>query len=825
MSARPDRAKYTYYLPRFARRDTAAGVSATRVFRVVLTQFCYSVIVTASLLSKADEPIEPKFTNELIHSTSPYLLQHAHNPVNWMPWGPEAFAKAKRENKPIFVSIGYSTCFWCHVMERESFESEDVAKILNERYIAIKVDREQRPDIDEQLMIATQLLTGRGGWPNSVWLTTDGRPWMAGTYFPKVQFMDALTKLGDVWTQQAEAVDQQANVFAEAIREASQTPSGTTLSNNSLSGTQPLARALVESRQIYDAENGGFGAKPKFPPHGMLRLLAFAARAQDPQALEMMTRTLDAMWAGGIHDHVGGGFHRYSTDEKWLLPHFEKMLYDNAQLMRAYSEAYEITRDELYRVAVADIARWLAREMTHEQGGFYSAIDSESDGEEGRYYTWSQAELAAQLPAEEARIFEQTFHFEPNGNFTEEASGKRPGTNIPFLNLDAQSLRQHAVDPKLTGMLATLQEGRAAREYPHLDDKVLTSWNGLMISSLAHAGRTMNEPDYTLAATQAAEFALRELVKDGLLRRTWRNGTAELPGYLEDYAFFIDGLLELHLTTGDERWLSDAERLTEQMLQQFEDPDNGAFFFTGSQHETLIVRSKNLNGGGNLPVANGVAASVLLELFKRTQNAKYEQSFERTLSGLSGILSKSPRQVEHLALAAAEYAQFTASLGDEEASQADAKFSSEAVQAELFVSHAQVAPGQDITASLVLNVSEGYHLYGQSMENTEFVNATSATLRVDDSLVLDTPQIPEGTPSRDEVLQQDVIKLTGQCVFVLPAKVAADAKVGERIRLVVELEFQACDKTRCLRPQSTTLQFEVEVAEKSGPKRHSNSTP
>jgi uncharacterized protein len=780
------------------------------------------VMVTMGLQGKADEPKEYKFTNDLIHSTSPYLLQHAHNPVNWMPWGPEAFAKAKRENKPIFVSIGYSTCFWCHVMERESFEKEDVAKILNDRYVAIKVDREQRPDIDEQLMLATQLLTGRGGWPNSVWLTTDGRPWMAGTYFPQAQFMEVLTKLGDVWTQQPEAVDKQADAFADAIRKASQTHSETIIET----GLRPLEQAIAESRQIFDAQHGGFGAKPKFPPHGMLRLLAFRAReSDDKQALEMLTQTLDAIWAGGIHDHVGGGFHRYSTDEKWLLPHFEKMLYDNAQLMRSYTEAYEITHDELYRLAVADIARWLAREMTHADGGFYSAIDSESDGEEGRYYTWSQAEVAAQLPAADAQAFDQIFHIEPAGNFSEEATGKRPGTNIPYLSFKADEIRNHAVDATLTRSLATLQAARSAREYPHLDDKVLTSWNGLMITSLAYAGRIFDEPEYTRAATRAAEFSLRELVSDGMLLRTWRDGKAELPGYLEDYAFLIEGLLELHQTTGDAQWLTQAELHAVQMLEQFEDREHGGFYFTGPKHETLIVRSKNINGGGNLPVANGVAAEVLLELFKRTKNAKYELSLKRTLSELAGVMLKSPRQVEQLVLADAEYRLSNTSSTATPPAQPDASYTSEAVQADMFVSYAQVAAGQELTVAVVLDIAQGYHLYGQSPDNSEFINATTAELRAVDGLVIGAPKFPVGIRARDDVLQEEITKLTGRCVFLLPAAIAADAKVGESITLEVELNFQACDNTRCLRPTQAVLQFEVKVAEQPGQRRNSSVIP
>jgi len=789
------------------------------------------MLLTSPLLAAAaygDDPPSPakpeqhRFTNELIHSTSPYLLQHAHNPVNWMPWGPEAFAKAKRENKPIFVSIGYSTCYWCHVMERESFESEEVAAVLNEKYVAIKVDREQRPDIDEQLMIATQLLTGRGGWPNSVWLTVDGRPWMAGTYFPKPAFLDALGKLAEVWEQQPREVDQQANSFAEAIRKVTQSESAPA---TVLSAVSPLERAVAESQQLYDAKFGGIGSKPKFPPHGLLRLWAFDARENNNQvARDMLVQTLDAIYSGGIHDHVGGGYHRYATDERWFLPHFEKMLYDNAQLMRAFTEAYDLTQDPLYRQAVADIADWLHREMTHPQGGFYSAIDSESDGEEGRYYTWSMEELNKYLPADEAQLFAERYRFEVAGNFVEEATGKRVGTNIPSLQLESEPLRLLAADPHLAAMRRTLQQARSQREYPHLDDKILASWNGLMIASLANAGRSLSEPKYTEAAARGAEFVLRELIVHGKLKRTWRDGVAELPGFLEDYAFLAEGFLELHKTTGEPRWLNETQRLVDTMRSQFEDKVDGGFFFTGPEHEELIVRSKSLTGGGNMPVANGVAASVLLDLFQLTGDPSAQQSLEATLVGLSGILHQSPREVEHLVLADARFRQLNPQPAVAADSQPDATFRGEALQAELFVSHNQVCEGQAITAAVVLNVDRGYYLYADDGQESELVRATTVKLRPAEGLKAGEPQSPTGERKLDPLLGVEISKLEGRVVFLLPATVTL-APNQTQVKIQIDIEYQACDATRCLRPVTTTLETELTVAPQAGERRHTQLFP
>ncbi|MCA9132327.1 MAG: DUF255 domain-containing protein [Planctomycetales bacterium] len=786
----------------------------------------------------------PPHTNALIHSHSPYLLQHAHNPVHWLPWGPEAFAKAKAENKPIFVSIGYSTCYWCHVMERESFEDEQVAAVLNAHYVAIKVDREQRPDIDEQLMLATQLMTGRGGWPNSLWLTSDGRPWMAGTYFPREQFIAALEKLASVWQNEAEAVEKQAQTLAQAVRNTAQLSPPTTAGPPD---RQPLQRAIAELSQLYDAQHGGFGGKPKFPPHGGLRLLAYAARNGSPlsdeassgaaSSQQMLTRTLNAMWRGGVHDHIGGGFHRYSTDERWFLPHFEKMLYDNAQLLRAYAEGFQLTADPLYRTAALDIYSWVGREMTDSGGAFFSALDSESEGQEGRFNTWSMAELKQVLTAEQAELFGRLYNFTEQGNFTEEASGHRPGTNIPYLTDVPQAVGASPSAPfdattaaQLQTIRAKLLDVRQQRTHPHLDDKVLTSWNGLMISSLAYAGRTLPEPAMTEAASRAADFILAELQSSEGLLHSWRRGQASIPGYLDDYAFLADGVLELYLSTGEKRWLDTAKSLGDRMRERFEDDKDGGFYFTSEAHEALLVRSKNILGGGNLPVGNGVAIGVLVELYRQTGEEKYLQSAARGLNAFSAVMLKSPRQVEHLVLAGAQYLDVVdqdaretrgRELAGPDAPAAspkssvttkpsgDARHQDQALTASLYLSHAQRAPGQQLQIAVGIDIEPNYHLYGSSSGNE--VLATSIKLVPQAGLNPGQLQSPRGKTGYDPLLEADVTTLSGTIWFYLPVDIT-DGDEGPR-QLQVQLVYQACDRTRCLQPQEIVLTAPLQISQ------------
>jgi uncharacterized protein YyaL (SSP411 family) len=754
--------------------------------------------------SSGEAAAQHKFTNDLIHETSPYLLQHAHNPVNWHPWGEAAFKLAKEQNKPVFLSVGYSTCYWCHVMERESFEDEEVAKILNEHFICIKVDREERPDVDEQYMLATQIFTGRGGWPNSLWLMPDGRPWMAGTYFPREGFMQGLEKLAALWKEQPEAIEKQAESFAEAIKKS--------VDRLQTTGEGELSRKLVDQsldliKSNFDEEHGGFGTRPKFPPHGDLRLLLREAeRSGDKALLGMATQTLDAIWNGGIHDHLGGGFHRYATDAIWFLPHFEKMLYDNAQLMRSYTDAAAITGEPRYRAAVADIFRWVEREMTHPDGGFYSALDAGDKGEEGVFYVWKHDEIVKVLGEEDAKLFAATYGIQEEGNWVEEATQERPGTNIPFLS---QMISQED-DEKLAPLRAKLLQVRNKRAFPRRDDKILASWNGLMISALAHAGLELDEPRYTQSAAKAAEFLQSNLIKNQGLQRSWREGKAKLPGYLDDYAYVIDGLLELHAATKEQRWLDLARQLSDTMLAEFADPSGGGFFFTSGKHAELLARSKSLAGGGNLPSANGIAAMALLRLGKLTGDQKYTSSAEGTLNSLADLMARSPGASETLILA-------TAALLDEMpppvASNADVRNEEAPVTAELYASRLSLQPGESLEIALKLTIAEGWHLYGPN-PGVKFVLPTTLALAENASAAHGEIKYPPGEKKDDPVLKESVAIYTGEVWLRVPVSIAKDATLGPTT-LQFKLRTQACDETKCLQPRTTTLSLPIEIVETS----------
>jgi uncharacterized protein YyaL (SSP411 family) len=619
--------------------------------------------------------------NRLINETSPYLLQHAHNPVDWRPWGEEAFEAAQATGRPIFLSIGYSTCYWCHVMERDCFEDADVAKALNENFVPIKVDREERPDLDEHYMLAAELLTGRGGWPNSVWLTPEGRPWFGATYVPREQFLKLLAGLAQVWRTRRADVQEQATQLDKAIggillgRQGE--PGG-----GGAPGQELVDHAIDILRESFDAEQGGFGGAPKFPPHGALLILLHEfAHSRNGEMLAMATRTLDVMARGGIRDHLGGGFHRYSTDERWLVPHFEKMLYDNAQLILAYARAHELTGKKQYREVVAQIVQWLGREMTDGCGGFFSAMDAGDVGQEGSFYIWRHDEIMEALGLTHGKLFAQAYGVTKEGNFVDPHSAAQttqiacaPGDAACAAGEDGDAVgnilhaagavediaRQEgksvaAIEAKLARARQKLLEVRNGRSHPHTDDKVLAAWNGLTIQALAYAGRTMGERKYVEMAAAAADFILDGMLIDGRLMRSYRAGQTRVEGFLEDYAFLAWGLVELHRADGGKRWLAEAARLADDMLDRFEDTTAGGFYFTSAATPQMPVRSKSLLGGGNLPSANGVAAIMLLELGQLTKQAKYSDAAGRTLRALAPVARQSPSASQTIVLATQEW--------------------------------------------------------------------------------------------------------------------------------------------------------------------------
>ncbi len=525
---------------------------------------------------------EHRFTNRLAKESSPYLKQHGHNPVDWYPWGDEAFEKARKEDKPIFLSIGYSTCHWCHVMERESFEDEAVAKYLKAHFISIKVDREERPDVDNVYMAAVTAMTGSGGWPLTVFLTPDRKPFYGGTYFPpedgfgRSSFTAVLHSIVDAWESRRDDILAGAEKLAGHVRSRSEGAKQSELT------AKTLEKGYSSFNSRYDATHGGFETAPKVPrTHSLTFLLRYHDRTGQERALRMVEKTLTEMHQGGIYDHLGGGFHRYSTDPVWLVPHFEKMLYDQALIGRAYLEAYEVTKDELYASVARDIFRYVLRDMTDAHGGFYSAEDADAEGVEGKFQVWSMDEIRDVLGKEDGAFFAQVYGASEVGNYREEATGEETRRNILHLpkSLSEVAAAGGTTEAALEARLAPLREKlflvREKRVHPLKDDKVLTDWNGLMISTLAHAGRVLGEREYTAAAIRAADFLLTEMVEDGRLLHRYHRGNASIPAFLDDHAFLILGLNDLYEATLDARWLAESVRLADRMIELFADEENG----------------------------------------------------------------------------------------------------------------------------------------------------------------------------------------------------------------------------------------------------------
>jgi len=592
----------------------------------------------------------PKYINRLVFSASPYLQQHAFNPVDWYPWGDEAFAAAQREHKPIFLSIGYSTCHWCHVMERECFENEAIARLLNEHFIAIKVDREERPDIDGVYVAAVQRMTGSAGWPLTVILTPDRKPFYGGTYFPPDDrpghpgLPKLLTTLADAWTTKHDDVLQATAALSQSLQTSAAPATTANLT------ADVLQKASDQLRQSFDATNGGFGGAPKFPQAHMLQfLLRYGQRSEDMPARAMAEETLDHMARGGIHDRLGGGFHRYSTDAQWLVPHFEKMLYDQAIDARAYLEALQSIGSLPDADVVRDIFTYVLRDMTAAAGGFYTAEDADSEGEEGRFYTWTRAEVITAVGAEHGALSADLFGVSEPGVLP----GGRSPLSIP--TPPKVFMAQHGFGrPEFARMVAAagdkLLAVRNRRPRPVRDEKIITAWNGLMISSLAYGSTVLAEPRYATAAARAVDFVLRQMQRDGRLLRSYRSGPSGTPGYLDDYAFFILGLTDLYEATFDVRWLREADRLSREMMRLFADPASGGLRYTASDHESLIAEPGDGEDAA-LPSAQSVAALVLLRLGRLTMNDNFESRGRAILAAHSGDLTRAPTAYTEMLMA------------------------------------------------------------------------------------------------------------------------------------------------------------------------------
>ena len=588
--------------------------------------------------------------NRLKDESSPYLLQHADNPVDWYPWGEDAFRLAREEDKPVLLSVGYSACHWCHVMAHESFEDEATAEMMNALFVNVKVDREERPDVDDIYMGAVQAIAGQGGWPMTVFLLPDGRPFYGGTYYPRERrhgmpsFSQLMAAIHDAYRNKRDDLEQQANNLHQSLKRdvlaiGRDDDSGLTVALLDEAADKLLANI--------DRENGGFGTQPKFPnPISLEFLLRHFDRTHDEEALRLVTLTLRLMAAGGIYDHVGGGFARYSVDAHWLVPHFEKMLYDNAQLSRLYLHAWQITGEDFYRNIVEDINDYILREMTAANGGFYSATDADSEGEEGKFFVWTIEEVREALePINDGlprglEIAIETFGMTTGGNFE--------GTNILYLPQASEEVGETLglSDDELAEAVAQIRDRlyavRSQRVPPALDDKILTSWNGLMLASLAEAARVLKRDDYLAASIRSGEFLLRELFdEEGRLYRTHKSGRSKLNAYLEDYAYLIDAFLELYQSTFDERWFRQARQLADTVLARFPS-DDGGFFDTSDDHEALIVRPRNLQDNVT-PSGNAMMAKQLLRLAAYTGEARYDEAGRNVLRKLSDAMGQYPQ--------------------------------------------------------------------------------------------------------------------------------------------------------------------------------------
>jgi uncharacterized protein len=586
--------------------------------------------------------------NHLINEKSPYLLQHAHNPVNWFPWGNEALKKAKSEKKPIFLSIGYSTCHWCHVMEKESFEDIEVAGLMNRDFISIKVDREERPDIDGIYMSVCQMLTGSGGWPLTIILTPDQKPFFAGTYFPKNDrfgrsgLLSLIPKIIDLWNNKRQEVINSSEEITSSLKLSARSNSG-----NFLTG-EIFQKAFEEYKSRYDNEFGGFGNSPKFPsPHNLIFLLRYWKRFNDNSALEMVENTLTKMRQGGIYDQLGFGFHRYSTDRQWLVPHFEKMLYDQALLVPVYLEAYQATGKNLFLDTAGEILSYVMREMTSPEGGFYSAEDADSEGEEGKFYLWTKDEIINLIPDKKDFAL-SLFNIKDEGNWIDSVNPDNKGTNILHLNNTFNDLAAQLNSPpgdimkSINLIREHLFENREKRIHPFKDDKILTDWNSLMITAFSKAAQITGNEIYISYAKTAADFISGYLTdKSGKLLHRFRDGESSISASLDDYAFFIQALLDLYETIFSLDYLGDAKYLLDQAIHNFWDEENGGFFFSPKDNHDLISNQKEIYDGA-IPSGNSVMILNLLRMSKITADTEYEKKAEIINRAFSDIISKSP---------------------------------------------------------------------------------------------------------------------------------------------------------------------------------------
>ncbi len=727
----------------------------------------------------------PIYTNRLILEDSPYLIQHAHNPVDWHPWGPEVFALAKRENKPIFLSIGYSTCHWCHVMERESFENQAIARILNQHYISIKVDREQRPDVDEAYMLAVMLTAGHGGWPMSSFLTPEGKPFYGGTYFKPDTLSSMLAQIAALWEQDRASLEQQADRVAEAVARASE--------RREQSGEidqQVIQTAVNQALESHDELQGGFSQAPKFPQEPLLfLLLQVAERNSDRKVLEALKTTLDFMAAGGIHDQVGGGFHRYSTDNEWLVPHFEKMLYNQAHLARVYLLVWRLTGKSDYRRVAVQTLDYVLRDMTSPEGGFFSATDADSeDGSEGSFFLWTRQQITEALPKVDADLAIEVFGIEEAGNFE--------GSNILHLPVSVDESAKHLeieaseLYQRLDCIREALYTAREKRPQMLRDEKIITAWNGMMITALAQAGDLLQQSGYLDAAKRAANFVWdHNWQETGELLRVHLDGRSSVAASQEDYAYYAEGLLQLYDATAEPIWLERARTVADAMLEGFWDSVGGGFFMgLADQQVAAMGRPRDTGGDGAIPSGNSVALRVLQMLARRTDKLEYRTRADATLAGFAGLIKSHPAGFGYMLSAALELKQGEISARGY-AAQGGIRIEAELLSATTLQVRVKIPRGwhinsdQPLQQGLIatkLSLADG--AAGWELESVSYPPAETQRL---------------GFQSDPLLLYQDVVNIK--------ASFKRDEKSGRILPL--QFRVQACNDKVCLPPERVQLRL------------------
>jgi hypothetical protein len=804
----------------------------------------------AEQAAPGDKPANRQ-SNRLARETSPYLLAHAHNPVDWYPWGPEALEKAQKEVKPIFLSIGYSSCHWCHVMEKKVFSDPEIARYMNEHFVSIKVDREERPDLDDIYMTALQMYFDAvrspqtGGWPLSLFLTPDGRPLGGGTYFPpedgegRVGFPTLMKRVDESWRDNRQKMEANADILANAVRAAARPRANLQTVTLERGLIEPVLKSLAAG---YDSEYGGFGFnakapdRPKFPVPTKLALLQYeAARRANGEAGKMLYYTLDQMAAGGIYDHIGGGFHRYSTDRYWRVPHFEKMLYDNAQLADVYADAFRCTNHRHYRAVVEGTIAFVLRDLRDAGGAFYAALDADSEGLEGKYYVWTDEDLARTLSQEELTVCQVVYGTGGERNFelghvlemrrSMDAAAKK--LKMPVVQLERQTAE---IGKKLLA-------ARSQRRAPARDDKILAAWNGLMIRTLARAGVILEKPEYLQAAEKAANFILTEMRDEkGRLYHSYAGGKAKLDAYLDDYAYVNEGLLALHLATNNEKWANAARRLSDLQLQLFWDDQGKGCYFTSHTHETLLARTKNAYDSV-LPSGNSVTVRNLLRLEAFSKQADYRTRARQTLELFVPLIADSPGGLTNMALALDEFLDVNEPAkagrstsetrlgiapdstivlaGGEDTSSASGKKASkketEVVTGKAYLALDRLPAGGKCRVLVQLQIADGWHIHANPPGDAEYDIATEVELNSKLDLELTNLRYPAGKKEERGPDEKPQLVYTGKVSIFGEIAVPAEA-AGRRDDLVLLVNYQACNDKKCLRPTKLKLTLPVSVA-------------